>query len=79
MCELLVEQVKKLHLSASDILVARIPNWHRQIPQCQGLQRLLVEEGINNLLLIVDDEADIYIIDEAFMNRCGWYRKGQNA
>lgn len=68
-----LESVTKLSPQKNDVLVFRI----RGQPLQEVMRRATAEfreHGIEAVLCFVEDDSDIYILDEARMAECGWVR-----
>ena len=72
--ELTIDAIKKLDPKKDEIIVVRTSNIPSGPEMCHWAAQLR-EQGIDSLLLFVDDESDIYVLDEGMMARFEWVKK----
>lgn len=71
--ELTLESITKLNPQKDDVIVCRLSQ--QPTPETmQGLIDLFRANGVDALLLFVEDDSDIYILDEGRMAKFGWVR-----
>lgn len=72
-CPSCLSEIKKLTPQEGDVLVIRLPSLP-PAEQVHTVSQQMRAQGIKSYLLVIDDDSEVYILDEAKMKHWGWIK-----